>query len=199
MAIGEHYSVKLFGLALAEQLLNVFAYRQTSGVALQAAQDLAFEFDQHVLGSLIGIIGDYMSLPRLETFAIETPTDYDDRVPINNVGVRNIGFSERPPSYLAAGFRSNRAGAGSRASYKRFCGMSEDDSDANALTATYLALVLASGLSNSLSLTLTAASGNVFVPVQLKSGWIIGGTPVENFEITSFGTPYLTSQVSRRP
>lgn len=198
MAINQHYSVKLFGTVLGQNFLNTFAYRQYADAAGPYASDLASQFDANVLFPLSGATGDYVSYDRLEVFAIENPTDFKDRTPNNATGGRSILPAGQPPSYTAFGTRSNRAGAGSRASYKRFVGMAEDDSDGNTLTSVFLALPSVIALIAAIGDTVVSGSGNAWIPVQLAAGWLLGVPPVENFVINAYGIPYLTSQVSRR-
>lgn len=198
MTIGEHYFVRLFGTVIGQQFLNTFAYRHISGPGSDVAEDLVDQVNNQIVAALAQCTGTYNDFDRLEGFSIETPTDYFDRVPLPLQGSRTILTAQMPPSYTAFGFRSSRAGAGSRSSYKRFCGLSEDDSDANDLTATFLALVVTSGLKQKLEEVLTGLAGNIFQPVQLKSGWTLGVPPIENYAIVQYGLPYLTSQVSRR-
>lgn len=198
MAINEHYSLKLFGTVLGQAFLNTFAYRQFADVGGNYADDLASIFDTFILTHLAGAVGTYVGFDRIEAFSIEDPGDFKDRSPNQATGLRAIATTGQPPSYTAFGTRSNRAGAGSRASYKRFVGMAEDDSDGNTLTATFLALAAVVSLIANLGDPLVHVSGNSWVPVQLKAGWLLGVPPIENFVINAYGIPYLTSQVSRR-
>lgn len=199
MTIGEHYSVKLFGDYLGEAFLNTFAYRQTAGIATNSAQQLSTQFDSSVLFDLADSVGDQTNYTRLEVFAIETPSDYSDVVPANSTGTRVFSGGTLSPSWVAFGFRSNRAGAGTRASYKRFCGLGEVDVTENSLASTFISRASVIALRAALSQTLAFVGGNTWVPVQLLSGWTPGSSPTENFGIIDYGIAYLTSQVSRRP
>ncbi len=198
MAVGEHYSLKLFGNLLGQQFLNTFAYRQTSGVQPNEAALLALQFGLDIQFHLAACVGDYCAYTRIEAFSIETPTDYSDDVAPVPFGARIFAVDGQPPAYVAFGFRSNRAGAGSRSSYKRFCGIGDTDMIGNELEASFLALAPLAFLQTNLGDPLAHGSGVTFVPIQLESGWIPGGLPIENFTITSYGDAYLTSQVSRR-
>lgn len=199
MTIGEHYSLKVFGDYLGEAFLNTFTYRQTAGANPNEAAELAQQFDASLMFDLTGCVGDQVNFNRIECFSIETPTDYADITPVNNVGLRAIGTALRTPSWMAFGFRSNRAGAGSRSSYKRFCGLGETDVEQNVLAAAFLALPSVPLLQSALYQTMIFGGVNTWVPVQLKAGWLIGFPPVENFAISAYALAYLTSQVSRRP
>lgn len=199
MTIGEHFSVKQFGSYLGEQFLNTWAYRQTSGAAINAAAILLSAFEATVITHLPDATSTTTLFDRVECFAIENPTDYIDKVPNKTAGVRVIGTIAQSPSWVAFGYRSNRAGAGSRASYKRFCGIGESDVEQNVLSSTFEALAAVGFLQTALGAALVGGSGDTFVPVQLKAGWSPGLPPVENFVITGYAPAYLTSQVSRRP
>ena len=199
MAIGEHYVIKVFGSYFGEAFLNTYAYRQTAGIATNSAQQLSFQFDSSLLFDLASSTNQSCNYNRMEVFAIENPTDYFDIVPINAQGTRVIGASSRASSWMAFGFKSNRFGAGSRASYKRFCGLGETDINQNELEVAFIALPQVIALGNALAQSLTFGGGNTWIPVQLKAGGVVGAAPVENFVITDYGVPYLTSQVSRRP
>lgn len=198
MTVGDHFVVKLFGDLISQEFLNVFTYRQTAGSAPLPADDLGSMIDTSIVARLANCIGTYVGLNRIETFGIENPSDYDDRAPTDINGNRSFATENVPPSYTAFGYRSNRAGAGTRSSYKRFCGLGETDVTGNTLAASFLVLEAAAGLQDILSSALIHASGNVFQPVQLRSGWVLGTPPIENFTILAYGVPYLTSQVSRR-
>lgn len=199
MAIGEHYSLKVFGTYLGEAFLNTFAYRQTAGADPNPALGLATQFDASVLFDVADSVGDQMFFNRIECFSIESPSDYHDGPSANPQGLRVFAGGTSSPSYLAFGFRSNRAGAGTRASYKRFCGLGEVDVTDNSLGTTFTSRPSVVALRSALAQSLSYLGVNTWIPVQLKAGWSPGIPPVENFPITAYGVPYLTSQVSRRP
>lgn len=199
MAAGQCYAVRVFGDYLDQEFVNVYAYQQTIAITGNAANELTNGIDNHILFPLTGCVGDDTHYTRIEAFAIENPSDYDEKTPGNDSGNRAFTASARAPSYLAFGLRSNRGGAGTRASYKRFCGIGETDMEANFLEAAFLAIPSVEDLQVNLGTTIVSAGGDEFVPVQVKSGWELGIAPILNFLITAYGIPYLTSQVSRRP
>lgn len=198
MSISEHYSLKLFGTITGQQFLNTFTYRQLTGTETLSATRLRVVFESNILFPLSNLTGTYCDYDRIETFAIETPLDYDDTAPAITQGGRSFAVSGIPPTYVAFGYRSSRAGAGSRSSYKRFCGIGDTDMEENDLAPSFIVLEAAAGLQTALQSVLVSPGGNTYIPVQLESGWLIGVPPVENFAIASYGPPYLTSQVSRR-
>lgn len=198
MADGEVYIIKMFGTVTAEDFLNVFYYRQEAGPNIQSATDLFNEFDSVVLSEWVGCVHDDTSVNVLEVFAIDTPSDFFSTTPTNSQGLRNWTGDERSPTFLAFSYKSNRKGAGTRSSYKRFAGLLEGDINANQLTATFLGLTPVQDLQQVMADVLVSAGGTPFQPVQVKSGWVLGAAPVVNFDITAWNVPTLTSQVSRK-
>lgn len=198
MAINEVYLLKVFAQFLGQQVLNTYGYQQTAGGTSNPAASLTSIFDAVVQSIVTGIAPDTMTFSRVEAFSIANPSDYSDRAPAFATGVRAILPANLQPSYVSFGLRSNRAGAGSRASYKRYAGMGDGDMDGNDLTAAFLGIPSVVSLPGILATTLVHATGDTFKPVQIKSGWTLGFAPVVNFLITSWAIPYLTSQVSRR-
>ena len=104
-------------------------------------------------------------------------------------------------TWVAFEYTSNRDGAGSRRSHKRFAGLAEADTDNNALSASFLAITEVTNLRNAMAQTIDDGQTvpTAFVPVQVKAGWKAGFAPTVNFEITSWQDPRLSSQVSRKP
>jgi len=201
MPVGVKYALKMKQLEYAQDILNVFYYRQTvvNAAGAQDAEALFEAFNLDVLSHWDEVVTDEISILEVEVFAIEFPTDNHQAVPNNNVGTRTVVTAERAPSWVAAGYKSNRNGAGTRSSFKRFAGLSQIDYDANGFTTAFLALAAVESLRNALGSEIESAGGSKFVPVQLKSGWTLGINPVENFQLNTWLLPVLTSQVSRKP
>ncbi len=180
-------------------MLNVFFYRQTVTGALSGALGLFNAFQQDLLGHWAGTVVDNVNITEMEVFSIEFPTDFWAAIPPTSQGLRVIATASRVPTWLAYSMRSNRAGAGSRRSYKRFGGIGETDVVENSLASTFLALAAVVNFQAALSLPITEAAGATYEMVQVKSGWTLGFAPTVNFTILNFDPPVLSSQVSRKP
>ncbi len=201
MAIGDIYCLKMFQQYFTQECLNIFTYRQT-GVAIPGLSDAAglFEaFDDAVLAEWIFMVNTSITIPTMEVFQIADPSDNHIATPTNNTGTRAIGDNLRAPSWIAAGFKSNRVGTGSRSSFKRFAGLGEVDIDDNTISPAFVALGPVQNMKVEMATEIAAAGGSTYLPVQLKSGWVLGFPPVENFVITSWVDPTLPSQVSTKP
>lgn len=199
MTVGDVYTLRLKSTALGQQCVNVFYYRTTVDAGSASAANLVGVWDGFIQQWIAGSVGDYVTFDEIECFAINNPSDFSSTVPPFPTGGRVIGAASQSPSYVAFGMRSNRAGAGTRSSYKRISGIGEGDAEGNALTALFLTIPSVINLQANLGALLAGASGNFYEPVQVKSGWMLGIAPIVNFVITNWGIPYLTSQVSRRP
>ncbi len=200
MATGDIYVVKMKQVYFTQEILNLFYYHQTAQNNPDTnAIGLADEFDQNVLADWAGMVNTSISITELETFAINNPIDNDSRVPLNNVGTRAIGDNLRAPSWIAAGFKSNRNGPGTRSSYRRFAGLGEEDIDDNVISPTFVALQAVQDLKASMAAILVTVSGSQYQPIQVPGGWSVGVYPGINFNLVSWLDPTLTSQVSRKP
>lgn len=199
MAIGDIYILKMFQTLYSQQMLNVWFYEQVTAGTVDDAEGLFEAFDSDILVEWAGVVTSQVDVTRVEVFNPEIPTDFFDGTPTNNQGTRAAGAGTRSSSYVAAGFRSNRAGPGSRASYKRFSGLSETDMDANSLQASFLDLPAVGNLQAAMAnvIELSGADSS-YKPIQVKHPVPLGIPVVVNFGITSWSVPYLTSQVSRR-
>lgn len=199
MGLGTFYCLKMFGTLYAQNTLNVFFYEQASSGTPSDAEGLFEAFDEDVLNHWTGSVLNQTDIIRVEVFAPSDPSDFFDGVPVNNQGLRAAPAGERSPSYAAFGFRSNRAGPGTRASYKRFCGLAEEDMDANSLQPSFTGLAAVVALQAALGTVISQApTGALYKPIQVQHPVPLGFPPVKNFDITTWGTAYLTSQVSRR-
>lgn len=199
MAIGTVYCLKMFQTLYLQNVLNVFFYRQTTSGVPEGAEGLFEVFDERILSVFVETVIDQLDIIRLEVFDPEVPSDFFDGAPVNNQGIRSAGAGQRESSYSCFGFRSNRAGPGTRASFKRFSGLTELDTDANALVSGFTTdsdvIELQQRLGDAESITNSPA----YQPVQVKHPVPLGVPVIENFDITNFGVPFLTSQVSRKP
>jgi len=199
MALGEIYVIKMHTLMFAEEMLNVFCYEQSMSDGTPGAPKLNVAFDSVVLLEWINTVHTSIDITALETFAIANPVDFDSVTPTNSQGTRPFVGGNRAPSWVAFSYKSNRAGAGTRSSYKRFAGILDEDVNANSLDSSFEGLAAVANLQDRLGNSIAFDGGNAFVPVQTKSGWIVGFPPVKNFNITSWQNALLSSQVSRKP
>ncbi len=200
MAVGDVYCLKMFQTLYLQNVLNVFFYRQTLPGTPDDAEGLFRAFDEDVLSDFVNCVLNQLDIIRLEVFDPSNPTDFFDGSPVNNVGTRVAAAGNRSPSYLSFGFRSNRAGPGTRASFKRFAGLQELDIDANSLQPSFTTLPAVIDLTAALGVAITqGGAGAVYQPVQVKHPVPLGIPVIENFEITSWSVPFATSQVSRKP
>ena len=198
MAVGDIYVVKQKASYLAQQILNVYYFEQTTEVGDTDAFALWEAFDNDILTNLVPLVSDNYFVTSVEVFQIAEPEDFFEQAPTTNQGLRVIAVNDLMPSYVAFRYRSNRAGAGSRRSYKRFAGIGDADVNANGLSGTFLGLPNISLLADALGSAISAGAQSVYTPIQVKSGWVLGFAPIKNFVITNFELPVLTSQVSRR-
>lgn len=200
MSLGDIYCVKVFQTLYSQDVLNVFFYEQSSTGTPDDAEGLFEAFDAEVLSDFVGCVSDQLDIIRMEVFRPSTPTDFFDGAPSNNKGLRSAPGGDRSPSYLSFGFRSNRAGPGTRASFKRFAGLIESDMDANSLSATFLALAPVIALQGVMGDEIDdGVTGPSYIPIQVKHPVPLGFLPIKNYDITSWSLPFLTSQVSRKP
>ncbi len=201
MATGDVYVVKMFQTYFTQACLNVFFYRQgfDAAPAVSDAQGLFEAFDEEVLSQWKGMVSTSMSIVNMEVTNILSPTDSFFGTPVNNVGTRALGDNLRAPSWIAASFKSNRAGSGSRSSFKRFAGIGEIDIDDNVIAPSFVSILSVQNLKQVMGDFIDSTGGSAYDPVQVKSGWRLGFLPVINFNINTWADPTLTSQVSRKP
>ncbi len=192
------YVVKMFQKLSGINILNVFFYRKIAGSDPDTAEALHQTFDDDVLASFIDCVSDALSINNLEIFQIDTPTQFFDGQPLNNSGTRTDTVTNRMPTANAFSFKTNRAGAGTRSSYKRFAGLLEEDVGGQALSSAFLALTALDDLQTALGANLTSTSANEYEPVQVKGTWAIGIAPTVNFVIDSVLGATLSTQVSRK-
>jgi len=201
MATGDIYAVLMKQVYFTVDILNVWFYRQSfdASPALSDAEGLFDAFDTDILANWDGMVNASISIPELEVFRIADPSDNFIGTPTNNVGTRPATDNLRAPSWVAAGFKSNRVGTGTRSSFKRFAGLMESDIDDNVISPTFIAIAAVQALKTAMSVFVSATGGSTYLPIQVKSGWILGLPPTENFVISNWLDPKLTSQVSRKP
>jgi len=200
MAFNEVYQVKMKQTYFTQDLLNVFYYRQNAaGPAVPSYAEQLFDaFDANVLSVWTTAINTSLSVTTVEVINLPSPSDTYEGTPTNNQGARAIADNLRAPSFICASFKSARAGAGSRASFKRFAGLAEVDIDDNSISPAFV--TLAAGLRSAMGQILTSAQGSSFTPVQVTSATVkVGFSPVVNYTIQNWFDPTLSTQVSRKP
>ena len=199
MAVGDIYCIKMFQTYLSQNALNVWFYEQVTTGVLDEAEALFKAFDTDVLLHWIDTVTNQVDLIRLEVFNPAAPADFFDGAPVHNQGTRVAPAGQRSPSYAAFGFRSNRAGPGTRASFKRFTGLMEPDIDANSLQPAFTGLLAISNLITVMAQVSEESGVDAsFKPVQVKHPVPLFVPVVKNFEIINWSVPFLTSQVSRK-
>lgn len=199
MAVGDIYVLKMNQELFTQAMLNVFYYEQTTKLGSDDAANLNEAFNAFILQEWQGCVGNGVTIPFIEAFAIANPSDFNQVTPAINTGLRTAPSDQRSPGWIAFSYRSNRNGAGTRSSYKRFGGIFDTDMNANVLDSLFLAIPSVGALQISLGNPVTSIAGDVYKPVQVKSGWQLGFPPIKNFDITSWFTASLSSQVSRKP
>lgn len=200
MANGDIYCLKMFQTLYLQNVLNVFFYQQDGIGTPEDAEGLFEAFDVEVLSNFVGCVADQLDVIRLEVFRPEVPSDFFDDAPVNNQGLRSPPAGQRSPSWAAFGFRSNRAGPGTRASFKRFAGLLEGDMDANALGSSFTTLTAVVDLQAAIGANIDNGTGGAqYRPIQVEHPALLDVPTVKNFDIQSWGTTFLTSQVSRKP
>lgn len=198
MAVNDIYVVKQFQNMFNVAILNVYFYRQLSVVAAEGSAGLFEGFDDGLLSQWVGTVHDQMSTLNVEVFAIATPEDFTSGVPTNSVGTRAIENVDRQPPWSAFSFKSNRSGAGSRSSFKRYAGLQDEDISGLVLTDSFLQNQSVIGLGDELGDEQVSGAGSTYIPIQVKSGWVVGVAPIENFTLTNWQAPTATTQVSRK-
>ena len=200
MPVGTIYCVKMEGTIFSQEMLNVFFYEETIPGVPDDAEGLFDAFDQFILAQWKFTVTNQVDILNVEVFAPLTPSDFHDGQPANNKGTRTAPAGERMSSYNCFSYRSNRAGPGTRSSFKRFSGLMESDQDANSLSASFLAIPEVGFLADNMGGVIDdGAAGATYKPVQVKHPVPLFFAPVKNFDITSWGGAFATSQVSRKP
>lgn len=199
MAVDDVYVIKMKQIANQQEMLNQFFYVVSVDEGSDGAKELFDEFNTDILADWKNCVQDDQKITAVEVFNIGVPTKFWEALPSNNTGTRAATNTTRVPTWTAFSYRSNRNGAGTRRSYKRFAGLLEVDIDYNVLSSAFLAITDVEDLRNMLGTKLTGVSGGEFLPTQISAGWVPGITPLINFNLTSWIAPVLTSQVSRKP
>lgn len=199
MAVGDIYVVKMLGTFLLQQSLNVFYYRTNFQAGGDGAPELFTAFDTVIMSEWAQTVIIGVTVPALEVFATNNPTDFFTAAPANSIGLRPDLATDRLPSWVTFSYKSNRAGPGSRSSYKRFTGLQEDDQQANVLSPAFLAIPAVDDLRIEMGNLLASPGGTLWEPVQVNSGWTLAIPPSVNFVITDWLDPTLSSQTSRKP
>lgn len=202
MALNDIYVLKMFQEEYSQVILNQFFYRQTTTDGdVGGADSLFAAFDGTILTQWEACVVEQITVSNVETFVIATPDIYKDGAPFNDAGQRVVDDALVLPTWVAFEYTSNRDGAGSRRSHKRFAGLADADVDNNALSAAFLAITEVTNLKNALAQTIDDGEtvSTAFVPVQVASGWVTGEAPTVNFDIVAWQDARLSSQVSRKP
>lgn len=202
MAQNDVYVAKLFQEEYDQVILNQFFYKQiTADGDVGGALGLFQAMDNTILTEWEACVVSQIAITNLEIFVIETPSIYVDGVPTNNIGTRTVADALVCPSWIAFEYTSNRDGAGSRRSHKRFAGLAEADVDNNSLAAAFLAITEVTNLKNAMAATINDGEtvNTKYEPVQVKANWVVNFAPTVNFSILSWQVPRLSSQVSRKP
>jgi hypothetical protein len=199
MSVGDIYVVKQHSTMFVESMLNVYFFRQQSQVGGEGAEGLFEGVDAAIMANWIDCVHTQITTTNLEIFAILNPTDFFDATPDNSVGTRTVANIDREPSWVAFSFKSNRAGAGSRSSFKRYAGLQNADISGQLLDTTFVELAAVEALQAALGNAVASVAGSTFVPIQVASGWKVDVSVTENFLLTDWQSATLTSQVSRKP
>lgn len=199
MAINDIYQVKVFQTYLSQNVLNVYFYRQITTGSPDNAEGLFEAVDAQILSEQMQIMNNSYDVPAMEVFQPAVPTDFFTARPTNDTGLRVVAGGDRSPAFVAFGYRSNRAGPGTRSSFKRYAGMIDQDMDGNLLNPGFTSLPQVIALQAALGADIDdGASGALYEPVQVKHPVLLNVEPTVNLDIDSWFDPYLTSQVSRR-
>ncbi len=199
MAVNDIYVVKQFGQYLGQQCLNTYFYRQVTVLGDTDAFGLWEAMDSAILSELVGCVVTGYTVDQVEVYQILSPTDYYTGTPSNSVGLRSAVASSLAPSSQAFSYRSNRAGAGTRRSYKRYSGMVDTDADGNGLAVAFTSLAPVTNLQAALGAVISAGAQSTYEPVQVAASWVAGLLVTVNFTIASWDAATLTTQTSRKP
>lgn len=199
MAVGEFYVVKQFTTYLGQNMLNQYFYEQVGESGETDAKGLWLAFDDDIMSTWSGTIGTGVDCPNVEVFQIAEGSDFHSEQPTNNQGTRVIVGAATLPSSVAFSYRSNRAGAGTRRSRKRFSGMDETDITGNALTALFLAITAVGDMATKLGAVIQQGANSNYKPIQIAAGWAVGFPPTKNFDVPTWDTAVLSTQNSRKP
>lgn len=179
MAVGDFYELTHFQELRGQQVLNVYHYEQTAGIAGGAPQLLAgWIFSQ--LPLIAAIQADDVTYTRILAQNLITETDNAESLtPTPASGA----ITDVPvPLRLAMAFRSQRPDLSKRYSWKRYAGIASSILSGFQFNALHAGVVaLANGLD-----TVVTSGANSFKPVQLRLVDPATGNPVvqKRYDIT---------------
>lgn len=194
MAIGDIWQTRLEYTYLGEKCVNVFNWRQADGDPALTAGNVLEAFQVQCLSAIADIMDDSVVYNRILCVNMNTPSNNaEENTPTPSTG--GLADKTPAPAFIAVSYRSNRAGFGTRYSYKRFAGMVLEHFDGDQWTTAAMTLFA------TVTPFLDAISylGTDLIACQVKSGWHIGIAPVHNFDCTSWtAQTNLSTQVSRK-
>ncbi len=142
----------------AVDIINAYAYRQTSGAGV--ALDLANAFEAQLLPDIVAAQSAVMRHHRADVINLDDPADFDSSAYAGSpVGSRG---GDGLPAFVAYAFKYVRTTRAVRNGQKRIPGVAEPD-QANGVVVGGITTLLGA-LETALESTLTDGSGNVWTP-----------------------------------
>lgn len=197
--INDIYVLKHQTQYLGQFMLNQYFYQQLTDDGDGDAFGLWEAFNDDILSVWRDTISDEVTTLNVEVFQIADGSDFFSLMPADRDGTRDITAAALMPSSVAFSYRSNRAGAGTRRSRKRYSGMGEADLQGNVLSTAFEDLTAVIDLGVALGGTVQAPADSIYKPIQVASGWAVNNPPTKRFDITAFEAAVLSTQNSRKP
>lgn len=193
MGLGTLYKLIDRQMLLGQQCLNVYYYESQGDGDIVG--DLRAAFIEDVLPQLRALQTQQVTHVRIDTLNVTTGLDYEEYTHPSPLNGNQSG--ETSPSFVAWGFRYNRASRDSRHGYKRIPGVGEG-AIADGVPVAGIATPIAN-LAASLQIAIGDSTGGpTYLPRIVRR---TGVAPLETytaFPVQSVGFVRVTSQVSRR-
>lgn len=178
MAIGEIYNIKVYQLYQSiEPGLNTFTYRQTAGSLTNAAEDVLNEFKADVWAAVRSCQIPNAHTYRIQVVNIARPVDSIDS-PEDLDGTLESGGCVFNPYYCLA-VRRPVSQPAQKYSYHHFAQQSGAQCTNGQPGWSYDYRAIIANMTDNLGSLIESGSA-AYEPVQIKSGWAWGDTPVVN-------------------
>lgn len=177
----------------SQQVLNVYYYKQIS--AAGSSELLIAAFIEDVLPAIRAIQVDDLTHVRIDCENLTGVVDYvEETLTSNNTGADN---TEPMPTFVAWGFRLNRASRLSRHGYKRIAGPGEANVTSGVPAAGFLGTLNAAAAA--IGADIGELSGpSTYRPYIVRATGTAPSVTYTSFEIGSVQLVGISSQVSRK-
>lgn len=196
MTIGDVFSLKIDWQFVGQLCQNVFFYEQIAGSSTNEATILWFAFEQNLRDLIFPCQSDQCELDEGATLNLMDQTDFHTDTGINLFGSIQSGAAQTQASFVAFGFRLERAYPGAPHGYKRFPGVAEGYTAENVYAPPDDAT---DNLAIALAATIQADTFTpIFMPVVVHRPFSIGVPPDTWWPVTLATYTNLTTQSSRK-